>query len=164
MREFTNEELERMRVHSAGAIFSRGLTPEEIAEIKRMPVSTGKLEPLDVGRFPVLGRSITVFTPDDIQAALDKNLAAGLRQIADAIDSGTMEGKLLDCHGHGLGAKNDDRAHVLLRVDLAAPIRQENPFTFVETLNEKPAPDEAYVNATFKRKEKNDVSGSDQGK
>lgn len=67
---------------------------------------------------------MVVFTPDEIQAAMDKNLAAGLRQLADAIEVGTIDGKCIDCQGHGFGPKDDARAHVLLRIDLAAPIRQ----------------------------------------
>lgn len=69
----------------------------------------------------------TVFTPDEIQAAMDKNLAAGLRQLADALEAGAIDGKCIDCIGHGLGPKNDDRAHLMLRIDLAAPVRQTFP-------------------------------------
>lgn len=66
-----------------------------------------------------------VFTPDEIQAALDRNLAAGLRQLADAIESGAIEGKCIDCQGNGFtGPKVDSRAHLMLRIDLAAPIKQ----------------------------------------
>lgn len=64
------------------------------------------------------------FTPDEIQAAMDRNLAAALRQLADAIEAGMIDGKCLDCNGHGFSSKSDQRAHVMLRIDLAAPIRQ----------------------------------------
>ncbi len=80
------------------------------------------------------------FTPDEIQSSMYRNLAAGLRQLADAIEGGTIDGKFLDCKGHGFGPKNDDRAHLLLRVDLAAPIRQ------------------------IRLEGENNVSGRDQGK
>lgn len=79
---------------------------------------------LDILTFPKRRHEIVWFTPDEIQASLDKNLAAGLRQLADAIEGGAIDGKVLDCRGNGLTAKGDDRAHVLLRIDLAAPIRQ----------------------------------------
>jgi hypothetical protein len=69
--------------------------------------------------------AISIFTPDEIQAALDKNLAAGLRQLADAIEASAIDGKVIDCRGNGFtGPKVDARAHLLLRIDLAAPIRQ----------------------------------------
>lgn len=64
------------------------------------------------------------FTPDEIQAAMDRNLAAGLRQLADAIEAGAIDGKCIDCTGNGFTPKNDERAHLMLRIDLAAPIRQ----------------------------------------
>lgn len=68
--------------------------------------------------------SFVYFTPDEIQSAMDKNLATGLRQLADALDAGAIEGKCIDCKGHGFGPKDDSRAHLLLRIDLAAPIKQ----------------------------------------
>lgn len=95
----------------------------EIVEMKR--IERGITEAtLDILAFPMRRREIVWFTPDEIQAKLDKNLAAGLRQLADAIDGGAIDGKLIDCRGNGFTAKGDDRAHVLLRVDLAAAIRQ----------------------------------------
>jgi hypothetical protein len=83
---------------------------------------------LAIMRGPTPRREIVIFTPDEIQAALDKNLAAGLRQLADAIERGAIDGKVLDCKANGFTAKGDERAHVMLRIDLAAPIRQ----TFLE--------------------------------
>jgi hypothetical protein len=68
-------------------------------------------------------KEIVVFMPDEIEAAMDKNLAAGLRQLADALDAGTIEGRCIDCKGHGFTANHDPRAHVLLRIDLAAHVR-----------------------------------------
>lgn len=71
-------------------------------------------------------KAIVIFTPDEIQAKLDRNLAAGLRELAAAIEAGQIDGKLIDCQGNGLWSarSNDTRAHLMLRVDLAAPIRQ----------------------------------------
>lgn len=79
---------------------------------------------LDILRGPPPRKEIVVFMPDEIEAAMDKNLAAGLRQLADALEAGTIEGKCLDCQGHGFGPKNDQRAHLMLRIDLAAPVIQ----------------------------------------
>jgi hypothetical protein len=78
---------------------------------------------LDIMAFPMRPKEIVWFTPDEIQTAMDKNLAAGLRQLADALDAGAIDGRCIDCQGHG-GPLHDDRAHLLLRIDLAAPIKQ----------------------------------------
>jgi len=107
---------------------------------------------LDIVSFPMrrpMLPTTVVFTPDEIQTAMDRNLPTGLRQLADAIEAGAIDGKCIDCAGNGFtGPKNDERAHVILRIDLAAPIRQ-NVFTTVDVLNEVPTPDEAYMNQTF---------------
>jgi hypothetical protein len=70
-------------------------------------------------------REIVVFMPDEIQTALDRNLANGLRQLAAALEAGTIEGRCIDCKGHGFASNNDPRAHLLLRIDLAAPVIQK---------------------------------------
>jgi hypothetical protein len=67
-------------------------------------------------------REIAVFMPDEIEASLDRNLPNGLRQLADALEAGTIEGRCIDCRGHGFTPKDDPRAHLLLRIDLAAPV------------------------------------------
>lgn len=78
---------------------------------------------LDIVRKPQTLKEVIFFASDKIQAVMDKNLAAGLRQLADALDAGTIDGKCIDCQGHGFGPKYDERAHLMLRIDLAAPIR-----------------------------------------
>jgi hypothetical protein len=79
---------------------------------------------LDIMAFPMGPKEIAWFTPDEIEASMDKNLAAGLRQLADAIEAGTIDGHCIDCKGHGFTKKGDERAHVMLRIDMAAPIKQ----------------------------------------
>ena len=69
-----------------------------------------------------MAQEIVVFMPDEIEATMDRNLAHGLRQLADAIEAGTIEGRCIDCKGHGFTAIHDPRAHLLLRIDLAAPV------------------------------------------
>jgi hypothetical protein len=69
-------------------------------------------------------REIIMFTPGAIETALDKNLAGGLRQLADALEAGAIDGKCIDCKGHGFVPKGDERAHLMLRIDLAAPVKQ----------------------------------------
>lgn len=70
--------------------------------------------------------STVIFTPGEITAAMDRNLPAALRELADAIEAGKIDGKLIDCNGNGFTAKNDTRAHLLLRIDLAAEIRRDH--------------------------------------
>lgn len=109
-------------------------TPGDAAELQKMKrIDQGVLNAtLDILALPLRpatrSTEVIVFTPDEIQAALAKNLARGLRQLAEAIEAGMIEGKCLDCKGHGFGPKHDDRAHVMLRIDLTAAIRQ----TFLE--------------------------------
>jgi hypothetical protein len=64
------------------------------------------------------------FMPDEIQTAMDRDLAAALRELADAIEAGRIDARCIDCKGNGFTAKHDTRAHVTLRLDLAAPIKQ----------------------------------------
>jgi hypothetical protein len=97
----------------------------EIVEMKRIDRAITNAT-LDIVAFPMRRRTV-VFTPDEIQAAMDKNLAAGLRQLADEIDAGRIDGKCIDCNGNGFTGGNDVRAHLMLRIDLAAPIRQTFP-------------------------------------
>lgn len=65
---------------------------------------------------------ITTFDPTSIQTACDRNLATGLRMVADALDAGLMDGKCISVRGHGFTPSHDQRAHVMLKVDLAAPV------------------------------------------
>lgn len=63
-----------------------------------------------------------IFDPTSIQTECDRDLAKGLRMVADALDAGLMDGKCISVQGHGFSKPNDQRAHVLLKVDLAAPV------------------------------------------
>lgn len=70
----------------------------------------------------MMSREITLFDPDSIQRELDRNLAAGLRMIAEALDCGMLDGRCIDAQGHGFSSANDIRVHILVRIDLAAPV------------------------------------------
>ena len=62
-----------------------------------------------------------VFDPEAIRTLLDRDLVAGLRAVADAIAAGSMDGRFLGFQGVG-GRRGDDRAHVLVTLDLAAAV------------------------------------------
>lgn len=64
---------------------------------------------------------LTVFDADEIQTQLDRDLAAGLRMLADALDQGQIEGRLIRAQGVA-GAWIDPRAHVLVSIDIAAQV------------------------------------------
>lgn len=68
-----------------------------------------------------MATEMAVFDPGEIQALLDRDLAAGLRALADAIERGDVDGRLIDAQGVG-GRANDARAHVMVRLDIAAPV------------------------------------------
>ena len=65
---------------------------------------------------------IATFDPTSIQTECDRNLARGLRMVADALDAGQLDGKCISVQGHGFIGPQDQRAHVLLKIDLAAPV------------------------------------------
>ncbi len=69
-----------------------------------------------------MNRELHTFDPDSIRIALARNLPEGLRALADAIESGAVDGRLLNCEGYGFTKWNDTRAHVLATIDLAAPV------------------------------------------
>ncbi len=62
-----------------------------------------------------------LFLPETISEALDTNLANGLRAIADALDGGPLDGKHLGAIA-AAGRTHDDRIHLRVTLDLAAPI------------------------------------------
>ena len=66
-----------------------------------------------------------LFLPETISEALDANLATGLRAIADALDSGRLDGKHLGTIA-AAGGSRDDRIHLRVSLDLAAPIIQSD--------------------------------------
>jgi hypothetical protein len=71
-------------------------------------------------------KAIVLFDPDGIEASLRRDLSAGLRQIAQAIESGQMDARLLNCRATAFASDwRDQRAHVLVTLDLAAEIRSE---------------------------------------
>ncbi len=71
-------------------------------------------------------KEITVFDPAELSVRLACDLAGGLRMIADALEAGQMEGRLLQCEGNGFlqTSWRDARAHVLVKLDLAAEVRR----------------------------------------
>ncbi len=66
-----------------------------------------------------------LFLPETISEALDTNLATGLRAIADALDGGHLDGKHLGTIA-AAGGSRDDRIHLRVTLDLAAPILQRD--------------------------------------
>jgi hypothetical protein len=74
-----------------------------------------------------------IFEPDEIAVQLGRSVSAGLRVIADAIDAGQMDARVLQCAANGLSADwRDTRAHVLVKLDLASEIRK--PINMLERL------------------------------
>jgi hypothetical protein len=66
----------------------------------------------------------TVFDPEEIAVQLGRNLPHGLRMIADAVEAKQIDGRLLHCGGYGLSlGSRDTRAHILVKLDLAAEPR-----------------------------------------
>ncbi len=75
-----------------------------------------------------------LFLPETISEALDTNLATGLRAIADALDSGHLDGKHLGTIA-AAGGSHDDRIHLRVSLDLAAPILQRDDLEDAERGN-----------------------------
>ena len=63
----------------------------------------------------------SLFMPDTITAALQANLAAGLRALADALDAGELDGRFFNAVP-GAGGRSDDRLHLRIVFDVAAPV------------------------------------------
>lgn len=66
-------------------------------------------------------RDTSLFIPDAISDALRTDLASGLRAIADAIDRRELEGRYISSNV-GAGGRNDERLHLRIVFDFAAPI------------------------------------------
>lgn len=129
-------------------------TIDALGELEKMrQIERGITEAtLDIQAFPMRRREIVIFTPDEIQAAMDKNLASGLRQLAEAIEAGTIDGRCIDCQGNGFtGPKVDARAHLMLRIDLAAPILQTMNLGGYGIHTVKDAPPEGESREEFER-------------
>ncbi len=65
----------------------------------------------------------SLFIPDTISDALRSNLAMGLRALADALDTQNLDGKFISASA-AAGGRNDDRLHLRIVLDVAAPIIQ----------------------------------------
>ena len=68
---------------------------------------------------------IVVWEPTEIELALKQDLATALRKLADDIETGRMEGKFWKMQGNGMTPRYDQRAHMLVTIDLAAPLQQQ---------------------------------------
>jgi hypothetical protein len=64
-----------------------------------------------------------LFIPETISNALRANLATGLRALADALDAQHLDGKFISASA-AAGGRHDDRLHLRLVLDVAAPIIQ----------------------------------------
>ena len=73
-----------------------------------------------------------LFLPETIAEALDADLAGGLRAIADALESGRLDGKHRGTMA-AAGGRNDDRLHLRVTLDLAAPIVQRDADDVLES-------------------------------
>ena len=66
-----------------------------------------------------------MWEPNEIELALKRDLATGLRTIADDIEAGRMEGKFWKMQGNGMTPRYDQRPHMLITIDIAAPPQQQ---------------------------------------
>lgn len=65
------------------------------------------------------------FDPGEIAVQLGRSVSGGLRMIADAVDAGQLDARILQCAASGFGTdRRDTRAHLLVKLDLAAEIRR----------------------------------------
>jgi len=65
----------------------------------------------------------SLLLPETITEALRDDLAAGLRTIADALDGDQLDGKFISANA-AAGGRHDDRLHLRIVLDVAAPIIQ----------------------------------------
>ena len=68
-------------------------------------------------------RDTSLFLPDTIPDALRDDLSTGLRAIADALDARKLDGKFISASA-AAGGQHDDRLHLRIVLDVAAPIAQ----------------------------------------
>ncbi len=74
----------------------------------------------------VLMRDASLFVPETISDALRSDLATGLRAIADALDARKLDAKFISA-SPAAGGRYDNRLHVRIVLDVAAPIIQQLP-------------------------------------
>jgi hypothetical protein len=63
----------------------------------------------------------SLFIPDTISDALRNDLATGLRAISDALDANQLDGRFVSANA-AAGGRYDDRLHLRILLDVAAPI------------------------------------------
>ena len=66
----------------------------------------------------------SLFVPETISDALRSDLATGLRAIADALDAGKLDGIFVSA-SPAAGGRYDERLHLRVVLDLAAPIIEQ---------------------------------------
>lgn len=87
----------------------------------------------------------SLFLPDTISDALRVNLASGLRALADAVNAQELDGRFIGASA-AAGGRYDDRLHLRIVLDVAAPIVQliaPEPYT----LKLKTEPDRPQLSA-----------------
>ena len=65
----------------------------------------------------------SLFVPEIISEALRSDLATGLRTIADALDGHQLDGTFVSANA-AAGGGYDDRLHLRIVLDVAAPVIQ----------------------------------------
>lgn len=65
----------------------------------------------------------SLFIPETISDALHSDLATGLRAIADALDAQELDGRFISASA-AAGGRYDDRLHLRIVLDVAAPVVQ----------------------------------------
>jgi hypothetical protein len=68
----------------------------------------------------------SLFLPDTISESLHTNLANGLRALADALDAQELDGKFIRASAVA-GGRYDDRLHLRIVLDVAAPVLRSIP-------------------------------------
>ena len=63
----------------------------------------------------------SLFIPESISKALREDLASGLRSLAEALDRHQLAGRFVSAKA-AAGGCNDDRMHLRIVLDVAAPI------------------------------------------
>lgn len=69
-----------------------------------------------------MSTEIHTFDPSTIQTALDRDLPNGLRMLADALEAKQIDGWLISAQGRAGAGPHDTRAHVLVKINLAAQV------------------------------------------
>ncbi len=71
-------------------------------------------------------RDASLFVPERISDALHSDLATVLHAIADALDARKLDAKFVSA-SPAAGGRHDDRLHLRIVLDVAAPIIQHLP-------------------------------------